>query len=68
MIWIKCIWAMVAIAVGVRWVVQRKVEVGIESHVPALVLGGRKAVAIGSIAILIGLFVLLKLAFDRIHG
>lgn len=61
--WINCIWALIAIVVGARWIIQRKVEVGIEGRTPAFVLAGSTAVVFGAIAILIGVFVLLKWTF-----
>jgi hypothetical protein len=58
-IWVKYVWAVIAVTVGVRWIIQRKVEVGIEGRTPALIVTGTKAIALGAIALLIGLLALL---------
>jgi hypothetical protein len=56
--WIGSIWSLIAVVVGLRWVMRGKVDIGIEGRVPTFVIVGNKAIALGLIAILsgIGLF------------
>ena len=45
------------ILVGVYWIIKRSVPVGIEGRNPSFIAKGKWAVLLGSIAILLGLFV-----------
>jgi hypothetical protein len=58
--WARYIWGVAAIVCGVRWIVLRKVEIGIEGRGGAFVLTGVKAALFGTGAVLIGGFVLLS--------
>jgi hypothetical protein len=58
--WAKYIWGLAAIVFGVRWIVLRKVEIGIEGRGGTFVVTGVKAALLGSGAVLIGGFVLLS--------
>jgi hypothetical protein len=55
--WLSYIWAGIVIVVGVRWIVRRKVDVGLEDRAPAWTLIGNRAVVLGVVAILIGVLV-----------
>ncbi len=57
--WIACAFGVIVIAVGVRWIVKRSVEVGIEGWAaPTFILRGGMAVLFGVLAILIGVYIL----------
>lgn len=56
--WIAYAFGVIAIAVGVRWIVKRSVEVGIEGRAPTFILREGVAVLLGVIAILIGVYIL----------
>jgi len=45
------------ILVGIYWIIKRSVPVGIEGRNPSFIAKGKWAVLLGSIAILLGLFV-----------
>ena len=56
--WFAYVCGVIALVVGVRSIVKRSVEVGIEGRTPAFVLRGSVAVLLGVIAMLIGVCIL----------
>jgi hypothetical protein len=55
------IWGIIAIGVGIYWIINRDVPVGIEGSPPSFHARGKWAVLLGIVAIIIGLIVALEI-------
>ena len=55
------IWGIIAIGVGIYWIIKREVPIGIEGRPPSYHARGKWAVLLGISAIIIGLIVALEI-------